>query len=80
MRQLVVQVPRGHGQTALMLAKQYQGANLASFEATGGDGPIDVILVHVSNNKVEALLNELQRHTADRCQCARTAGPVNACD
>lgn len=60
MRQLIVQVPRGCGQTVLDLAKEYDGANLALFEATGSDRPVEVVIVHVSNQKVEGLLGELE--------------------
>lgn len=60
MRQLLIQVPRGCGETVLDIAKSCKGANLAQFEATGTDEPLDVIIVHVSNGKVEELLGKLQ--------------------
>lgn len=60
MRQLLIQVPRGYGKDVLDIAKAYDGANLAQFEATGSDEPIDMVLVHVSNRKVEKLLEDLQ--------------------
>lgn len=60
MRQLLIQVPRGHGKDVLDIAKSHDGSNLAHFEATGSDGPIDVAIIHVSNGKVEELLGDLQ--------------------
>lgn len=60
MRQLLIQVPRGHGKDVLDIAKSHDGSNLAQFEATGSDGPIDVAIIHVSNRKVEELLGDLQ--------------------
>lgn len=60
MRQLIVQVPRECGKEVLEIAKKYDGANLAQFEAIGSNGPIDLVIVHVSNGKVEGLLADLQ--------------------
>jgi uncharacterized hydrophobic protein (TIGR00271 family) len=60
MRQLLVQVPRGHGTAVLKIAAACDGANLAQYEASGHDGPVDLVIVHVSNDKVEQLLKELQ--------------------
>lgn len=60
MRQLLIQVPRGHGKEVLEAAKKYDGVNLAQFEAMGSDEPIDLVMVHVSNGKVEGLLEELE--------------------
>ena len=60
MRQLFVQVPRGCGKAVLELAKACDGTNLAQMEATGIEQPLDLVLIHVSNGKVEELLNRLQ--------------------
>jgi uncharacterized hydrophobic protein (TIGR00271 family) len=60
MRQLFVQVPRGCGQQVLDIAQACDGANFSQFEATGTDEPLDVVIVHVSNGKVEELLEKLQ--------------------
>ena len=60
MRQLLIQVPRGCGKQVLETAKAFEGANLALLEATGSDGAIDLAIAHISNNKVEGLLGELQ--------------------
>lgn len=60
MRQLLIQVPRGCGKQVLEIAKAFDGANLALFEAMGSDGAIDLAIIHISNNKVEGLLKELE--------------------
>jgi len=60
MRQLLLQVPRGCGQKVLDIAKACGGANLAQLEATGSEGPIDLVIVDISNQKVEGLLKELE--------------------
>jgi uncharacterized hydrophobic protein (TIGR00271 family) len=61
MRQLLIQVPRGHGKEILDIAKNYDGANLAQIEASGSDGLLDLVLVHISNGKVEGLLADLEK-------------------
>jgi len=60
MRQIFVQVPQGYGKTVLNIAKTCDGTNLAQIEATGVDQPLDLVLIHVSNGKVEELLDKLQ--------------------
>lgn len=60
MRQLIIQVPRGCGQTVLELAKSHNATNAAQFEAKGIDELIDLVIVHVSNREVEELLGLLQ--------------------
>ena len=60
MRQLIIQVPRGCGQTDLDIAKSHNATNVAQFEAKGSDEPIDLVIVHVSNRQIEKLLAQLQ--------------------
>ena len=60
MRQLIIQVPRGCGQTVLDIAKSHNATNVAQFEAKSSDEPIDLAIVHVSNRQIEKLLAELQ--------------------
>ncbi|MEP1078647.1 DUF389 domain-containing protein [Leptolyngbya sp. PL-A3] len=60
MRQLFVQVPQGYGKTVLEVAEDCDGTNLAQITATGVEQPIDLVLIHVSNGKVEELLDKLQ--------------------
>ncbi|WP_066425586.1 TIGR00341 family protein [Anabaena sp. 4-3] len=61
MRQLIIQVPRGHGDTVINIAKSLDAQNLAEFAAHNGeDEAIDVVILHVSNHKVDPLLAKLQ--------------------
>ncbi|MGF1481695.1 MAG: DUF389 domain-containing protein [Cyanophyceae cyanobacterium] len=60
MRQLLVQVPQGQGREVFNIAKHHQGVNLVQLEAKSADGPVDVVIVHVSNGKVEPLLASLE--------------------
>ncbi|WGV28743.1 DUF389 domain-containing protein [Halotia branconii] len=60
MRQLIIQVSRGHGQAVLDLAKSHGGQNLSQIAAQDCDELIDVVMVHVSNRQVEKLLAELE--------------------
>lgn len=60
MRQLIVQVPRGHGKEVLDIAKSLNGVNLAQFEAKSSEELIDLVLIHVSNQRVEKLLAKLE--------------------
>ncbi|MEA5451249.1 DUF389 domain-containing protein [Leptolyngbya sp. CCNP1308] len=59
MRQLLIQVPSGCGKTVLQKAQACQGTNLAQWQ-TMDDPPQDIVLVHVSNQRVESLLEALQ--------------------
>jgi uncharacterized hydrophobic protein (TIGR00271 family) len=60
MRQILVQVPQGCGKRVLEIANACKGINLAQFGAAGVDRSIDLVMVHISNGKVEELLNKLQ--------------------
>jgi len=60
MRQLLVQVPQGCGKTVLEIAKDCEGTNLAQLEAAGIDRLLDLVFVHISNGRVETLLDQLQ--------------------
>ncbi|WP_414564142.1 MULTISPECIES: TIGR00341 family protein [unclassified Anabaena] len=59
MRQLIIQVPRGNGKAVIEIAKSHNGANLSRFEGNA-DEPIDVVIIHVSNQEVGKVLEELQ--------------------
>jgi len=61
MRQLIVQVPQGHGKDVLSIAQNYQGTNLAQMEASNGDRALDLVILHISNSKVEDFLNQLEQ-------------------
>jgi uncharacterized hydrophobic protein (TIGR00271 family) len=60
MRQLIVQVPRGQGKIVLNLARSCEGVNLVQWEASSNGEPVDLVLVHLSNDKVETFLAKLQ--------------------
>ncbi|UKO98291.1 DUF389 domain-containing protein [Nostoc sp. UHCC 0870] len=60
MRQLIIQVPQGFGGDVLDIAKSLEGQNLAQFAANNGDEPIDVVIVHVSNRRVDQLFAKLE--------------------
>lgn len=60
MRQLIIHVPRGHGEAAASCAREHHGVNLARFEARGDDAPLDVLIAHVENHRVEGLLADLR--------------------
>lgn len=60
MRQLLIQVPEGKGQKILDIAHKYNGSNLSILKSTAKGGPEDIVIVHISNSKVEGFLSEIQ--------------------
>ncbi|MEP0920144.1 DUF389 domain-containing protein [Leptolyngbya sp. DQ-M1] len=56
MRQLMIQVPQGQGETVLQIAKSCNAVNFSKIEAQS----IDLAIVHVSNRQVENLLAKLE--------------------
>ncbi|MEA5565298.1 DUF389 domain-containing protein [Anabaena sp. UHCC 0399] len=60
MRQLIIQVPRGFGGDVLDIAQSLEGQNLAQFAGNNSEEPIDVVMVHVSNRRVDELFAKLQ--------------------
>ncbi|MGB3516516.1 MAG: hypothetical protein WBA43_08670, partial [Elainellaceae cyanobacterium] len=60
MRQLLIAVSAGQGKDVLAIAQAHDGVNLARYNAFDGDGPIDMVLVHVSNQRVEHLVAKLE--------------------
>ena len=60
MRQLIVQVNRGRGQSVVEAALALGATNLIRFEAVGDDGPADAVFVHVPNAGVDDLLARLR--------------------
>lgn len=61
MRQIIVQVSRGHGEVAMAIGRRHGGINLACWAGADGEEALDMVLVHVSNGQVEGLLAELER-------------------
>jgi uncharacterized hydrophobic protein (TIGR00271 family) len=59
MRQLLIQVPEHCGAKALDIASRYDAVNSMRLEAAGTDGPGELVILHVSNNKVGDLIASL---------------------
>jgi uncharacterized hydrophobic protein (TIGR00271 family) len=60
MRQLWISVPAGKGNRVVDLAKRHQGVNLLSFQAQDQDRDLDVVVLHVSNNNVGSIFEEMK--------------------
>ena len=60
MRQLLIEVPQGQGETVLQLADKNQGANLSQISANSTRGAIDLVIVYLPNSQVEEFLGELE--------------------
>ncbi|MCU0548200.1 MAG: TIGR00341 family protein, partial [Leptolyngbya sp. Prado105] len=60
MRQLMIQVPQGQGETVLQIAKSCDAVNSSKTEAQSAEQSIDLVIVHVSNRQVEDLLAKLE--------------------
>ncbi|WP_159790757.1 DUF389 domain-containing protein [Sodalinema gerasimenkoae] len=60
MRQLQIRVPQGCGQQVVKIAQDYDASNLIQFEAKDPADPVDVVFLHVSNRRVEGLLEALE--------------------
>lgn len=60
MRQLLVQVPRGHGSAVVQKAAPFDALNVALVEGTAAGEPIDLVYLHLSNRKVEGFLKGLE--------------------
>lgn len=61
MRQLIIQVPRGHGKDVLNIAQEHQAINLAQMQASDCDRDLDLVILHLSNRKVEGFLRQLEQ-------------------
>jgi len=60
MRQLWIQVPKGEGDRVIDVAKTYKGVNLAQLEAVSEGDRVDIVLVHITNSRVEGFLSDLE--------------------
>lgn len=61
MRQLLIEVPKGQGETILQLAeKKFQGANVSQISANSNRGAIDLVIVYLPNARVEEFLGEIE--------------------
>lgn len=60
MRQLMIQVPRGQGKEVSEIAQSCDAVNVSQTAAQNLDQLTDLMIVHVANHQVEALLDRLQ--------------------
>ncbi|MEB3826573.1 DUF389 domain-containing protein [Phormidium sp. CCY1219] len=60
MRQLQIRVPRGRRKAVMEAAQPYHPANAIQFEATDSGQPVDVVFLHIANQNVENLLQDLE--------------------
>ncbi|HEX6385908.1 MAG TPA: DUF389 domain-containing protein [Anaerolineae bacterium] len=60
MRQLIVKVPRGCGQTVIETAEKHDAVNLAQVNATDDGEAWDLVFVNISNHDVGSLLDDLE--------------------
>ena len=60
MRQLLIEVQRGKGNTVRQLAEKHQGANLSQLEANTTRGEIDLVIAYLPNGNVEEFMGELE--------------------
>lgn len=60
MRQLLIEVPKGKGDTVLQLAQKFQGANLSQIAANSNRGAIDLVIVYLPNARVEEFLGDVE--------------------
>ena len=60
MRQLFIQVPKGKGEEVLQEAQALDAIGTACLPADSDKGPLDVVIVHLSNRKVSTLLEAIE--------------------
>jgi uncharacterized hydrophobic protein (TIGR00341 family) len=60
MRQVMIQAPQGQGEAVLKIAKACDAVNVSKTEAQSPEQAVDLIVVHVSNRRVEALIAKLE--------------------
>lgn len=61
MRQLIIEVPQGNGKEVSEIAQRCYATNLAHLEGKNAqDEPIEIIIAHLSNRRVEEFLQALQ--------------------
>ncbi len=60
MRQMFVQVPQGKGMKAMEIARDQEAINVSVLEASGSDGPHDLVVIDIANRKVENVLVALE--------------------
>ena len=60
MRQLLIEVQRGQGNTVIRLGEKYEGANLSQLDANTNRGKIDLVIAYIPNGNVEEFLGDLE--------------------
>ncbi|HEV7331486.1 MAG TPA: TIGR00341 family protein [Flavisolibacter sp.] len=61
MRPLIVQVPEGNGEQVVLAAQAVEAKNMCMWTSTAGDKKLDVILAFVSNRRVEAFVDDINK-------------------
>ena len=49
MRQLLIEVQRGQGNSVINLGEKYEGANLSQLDANTSRGKIDLVIAYISS-------------------------------
>lgn len=62
MRQILVYVPRGRGQKIVDIAADLEAMNVLSFQGELRGEPVDAVLAHVSNSRVETYIDQIEEH------------------
>lgn len=60
MRQLSIQVEEGRGREVLQAAADHEAVNVLQFEAHDGEKPVDAVVLHLENDRVEAFIEQLK--------------------
>lgn len=62
MRQVIVRVPRGHGDAVLEAAARYKAVNASRWEALGGedDDRYEMVMVHLANERVGPFADDIE--------------------
>lgn len=60
MRQVHIQVPRGHGDSVMEVTREADALNIIRFEAEGAEQPLDIVIANVSNGRIQNLLEKLE--------------------
>ncbi len=61
MRQVISTVPKGKSAEAISAATKNKGQNLFTMQAQGDDGPVEIVFIHLPNNKLEDLIEDIQK-------------------
>lgn len=62
MRQILVDVPQGRGRHIVDIATDLEAMNVVSFQGERRGKPVDLVLAHVSNRRVETYIERIEQH------------------